>query len=60
LDWRDYVTEQPQLGQKPKQKSPLIGDSRRLKHLTGWQAKVDLTQMIKLMIEMELQTLSSP
>jgi len=60
LDWRDYVTEQPQLGQKPKQKIPLVGDSRRLKHLTGWQAKVDLAQMIKLMIEMELQTLSSP
>lgn len=59
LNWRDYVTEQPQIGQKPKQKIPLLGDPSRLQHLTGWQAKVDLTQMIKLMIEMELQTSSS-
>ncbi|MBL4618425.1 MAG: GDP-mannose 4,6-dehydratase [Robiginitomaculum sp.] len=59
LDWRDYVTEEPHNGQKPKAKAPLLGDPTRLQHLTGWRAKVDLTQMIKLMIEMELQTSSS-
>lgn len=55
LDWRDYVSEEPEEQQKPYPVKPLVGDASRLRSLTGWQPKVNFRQMIELMIEMELQ-----
>jgi GDPmannose 4,6-dehydratase len=54
LDWRDYVTEEPQERQKPGASHPLLGDNSRLRARTDWQPKVSFSQMIELMIEMEL------
>ncbi len=57
LEWRDYVTEEPDQQQKPTLVQPLVGDASRLRRLTGWSPKVDFRQMIELMIEMELEYL---
>jgi GDPmannose 4,6-dehydratase len=48
LDWRQYVTENSKIiGRK---RVNLIGNSEKLRKLTGWKPSVDLKQMIHILL----------
>lgn len=54
LRWRDYVIENSGILKKIR-KNNLRGDSSKLKRLTGWRPKVDFENLIRLLIENELE-----
>lgn len=49
LDWKDYVRESS--GIIKRTTTPLIGDSSKLRKLTGWKPSLDFEQMVKILVE---------
>ena len=48
LDWRKYVTEDSKIiGRK---RVNLIGNSKKLQEVTGWQPSIDLKKMIHTLL----------
>jgi GDPmannose 4,6-dehydratase len=54
LDYRNYVTEAPELVQRRVRSTPLCGDARRLR-ATGWQPEISFGTLIRRMVEAELK-----
>jgi GDPmannose 4,6-dehydratase len=52
LDWRRHVETDPSLLAKPV--TELVGDSAKLRRLTGWAPSIDFEQMIALLVDAEL------
>ena len=52
LNWREYVTENPQLITK-KPKKNLLGNPKKAEERLGWKAKTSLEVMIEMMITHE-------
>jgi GDPmannose 4,6-dehydratase len=53
LNWRDHVTEHPNVITKAQRK--LCGDSARLRRATGWQPTVTFQEMIQLLVQKEYE-----
>ena len=49
LDWKEHVKETP--GIVKRITKPLIGDSSKLRKLTGWEPSVSFEQMVKILVE---------
>jgi len=52
LDWHRHVEADPALIAKPV--AELVGDSAKLRRLTGWAPSVDFEQMVALLVDAEL------
>lgn len=52
LDWRLHVEINPSLLAKPV--APLVGDSTKLRALTGWSPSVNFEQMVQLLVDSEV------
>ncbi len=48
LDWRNYVTEKRGIVKRITR--PLIGDSSKLRNLTGWEPSVTFEEMVKTLV----------
>ena len=53
LDWRKYVQENPQLLRKNIDRGLLVGDAGLLQTKTGWQARMGLQEIAKVLIAAE-------
>lgn len=49
LDWKDHVKESS--GIIKRTTTPLIGDSSKLRKLTGWKPSMDFEQMVKTLVD---------
>ncbi len=54
LDWHDYVEIDPQF-YRPAEVEHLHGDASKAKKDLGWQPKVDLKGLVKMMVDHDLQ-----
>jgi GDPmannose 4,6-dehydratase len=54
LDWEEYVVSDPKLF-RPAEVDFLLGDPRKAKSKLEWQPKVTFEELIRMMIEADLQ-----
>lgn len=54
LDWKKYVDVNPNLITK-KQKQNLTGNNEKLKNATGWENSVTFSELIKILVDAELE-----
>jgi GDPmannose 4,6-dehydratase len=54
LDWTKYIKYNKQLGRK-EQPGRFFGDASKLKRILGWEPKTNFEQMIKIMVDHDLQ-----
>jgi GDPmannose 4,6-dehydratase len=54
LDWEEYVVSDPKLF-RPAEVDFLLGDPRKAKSKLGWQPKVTFEELIRMMVEADLQ-----
>lgn len=54
LDWKKYVEVNPNLITK-KQKQNLTGNNKKLKNATGWENSATFSQLIKILVDAELE-----
>lgn len=54
LDWRSYVKIDPRY-YRPTEVDILLGDASKAKRVLGWEAKTKFHELVKLMIESDLQ-----
>jgi GDPmannose 4,6-dehydratase len=59
LDWRQYVRLDPKLI-RPAEVEHLIGDSTKARAQLGWTPSVDFNALITMMVDADLERLSSP
>lgn len=57
LDWRQYV-EIDERYFRPAEVDLLIGDPSKAKRVLGWEPKVKFKELVRLMVEADMQTLS--
>lgn len=55
LDYREYVTQQPQF-YRPGEIHLLQGDASRAREKLGWKPTIDFQQLVQTMVEHDLQT----
>src|SRR4030042_852568 len=54
LDWEEYVVSAPKLS-RPDEVDCLLGDPRKAKSILGWQPKVTFEELIRMMVDADLQ-----
>jgi GDPmannose 4,6-dehydratase len=54
LDWEEYVVSDPKLF-RPAEVDCLLGDPRKAKSKLGWQPKVTFEELIRMMVDADLQ-----
>jgi GDPmannose 4,6-dehydratase len=59
LDWRDYVVEDPQLC-RPAEVDVLRADARKARRQLGWEPEVCFEELVRLMVEADLEALLAP
>jgi GDPmannose 4,6-dehydratase len=57
LDWQRYVTVDPTLF-RPAEVEALVGDASRAEKLLGWRPTLDFTDLVREMVEADLDLLS--
>ena len=58
LDWQKYVKLDPKLI-RPAEVEHLIGDSTKAREQLGWTPKVDFSALIKMMVDADLERVTS-
>ena len=58
LDWRDYVQTDPAFV-RPPEAAQLVGDPSKIRLALGWTPKTSFSQLVHLMVQADLRTLSS-
>ena len=58
LDWQKYVKTDPKF-LRPAEVDHLIGNPEKARQILGWQQKVDFKQLIEMMVDADLERLSS-
>jgi GDPmannose 4,6-dehydratase len=58
LDWKKYVVEDPALF-RPAEVDHLVGDASKARNLLGWKPEVSFSQLIRLMVDADLERLKS-
>jgi GDPmannose 4,6-dehydratase len=56
VDWRPCVEVEPAIIGKPR--TALVGDSSKLRAVTGWSPSVTFQQMVELLVDAEIERLS--
>ncbi len=56
LDWRDYVEIDPRYF-RPTEVDVLRGDAGKARRLLGWQPRVSFKELVRLMVDADLQAL---
>jgi GDPmannose 4,6-dehydratase len=57
LDWQKYVRLDPKF-LRPAEVDHLIGDAAKAKAALGWRAEVDFPQLVRMMVDADLERLS--
>ena len=58
LDWQKYVKTDAKF-LRPAEVDHLIGNPEKARQILGWQQKVDFKQLIEMMVDADLERLSS-
>ena len=58
LDYRDYVVQDPQF-YRPLEKRQLVADYSKASKKLGWHPKMKFVELVKLMVDADLDTLQS-
>jgi GDPmannose 4,6-dehydratase len=58
LDWRQYVVQDPRF-YRPAEVDLLVGEASNADRILGWEPAVDFRQLIRIMIDADLNTLKS-
>jgi GDPmannose 4,6-dehydratase len=56
LDWQEYVEIDPRYF-RPTEVDFLLGDPRKAKKILGWQPRVNFKELVRLMVDADLQAL---
>jgi GDPmannose 4,6-dehydratase len=56
LDWRQYVEIDPRYF-RPTEVDALLGDAGKARRLLGWQPKVSFAELVRIMVDADLQAL---
>ena len=56
LDWRQYVEIDPRYF-RPTEVDVLLGDASKARRLLGWEPKVSFGELVRLMVDADLQAL---
>jgi GDPmannose 4,6-dehydratase len=56
LDWRPYVKQDPRF-MRPAEVDLLVGDPSRARTELGWEPEVDFDQLVRMMVEADLERL---
>ncbi len=59
LDWEKYVKHDPRY-ERPAEVDLLIGDASKAKKLLGWEPKVRFKELVRIMVDADMQLLSKP
>ena len=54
LDWRKYVETDPRFS-RPSEVDELLGDASKARRVLGWAPKVNLDQLIEMMVDSDLE-----
>jgi len=54
FDWEEYAVSDPKLF-RPAEVDYLLGDPRKAKAKLGWQLKVTFEDLVKMMVDHDLQ-----
>ena len=57
LDYRDHVREDT-ASYRPSEPTPLVGSSVKAHRNLGWQPKVSFPELVRMMVDADLRTLS--
>jgi GDPmannose 4,6-dehydratase len=57
LDWKEYVKHDPRY-ERPAEVDLLVGEASKAKKLLGWEPKVRFHDLIRIMVDADLQLLS--
>jgi GDPmannose 4,6-dehydratase len=57
LDWRTYVEIDPRYF-RPTEVEYLLGDATKARHALGWQPKVTFKELVRIMVDADLQGLT--
>ena len=57
LDWKEYV-KHDQRYERPAEVDLLIGDSSKAKKFLGWEPKVRFKELVRVMVEADMELLS--
>lgn len=58
LDWREYVKQDPRF-MRPAEVDLLVGTPEKAGRLLGWEPKVTFKELVKLMVDADLEMLKS-
>jgi GDPmannose 4,6-dehydratase len=53
-DWKPYIKQNPEF-MRPAEVNVLLGDSTKAEHELGWKRKVEFDQLVKMMVESDLE-----
>jgi len=56
LDWREYVEIDPKYF-RPTEVDYLLGDARKARERLGWQPRVSFPELVRIMVDADLQSL---
>jgi len=56
LDWRQYVEIDPRYF-RPTEVDVLLGDASKARQRLGWQPKVSFAELVRIMVDADLQAL---
>jgi GDPmannose 4,6-dehydratase len=56
LDWQEYVEIDPRYF-RPTEVDFLLGDARKAKKILGWQPRVNFKELVRIMVDADLQAL---
>jgi GDPmannose 4,6-dehydratase len=57
LDWKRFVAHDPRY-ERPAEVDVLIGDASKAKRLLGWEARVRFKELVRLMVDADIQALT--
>jgi len=57
LDWRDHVRPDPAFQRGRAELHRLVGDPTRARERLGWEAELDFTQLVHLLVDADLERL---
>jgi GDPmannose 4,6-dehydratase len=57
LDWKEYVKHDPRY-ERPAEVDLLVGDASKAKKVLGWEPKVRFHDLVRIMVDADLQLLS--
>jgi GDPmannose 4,6-dehydratase len=57
LDWQQFVKHDPRY-ERPAEVDLLLGDASKAKKVLGWEPKVRFHQLVRIMVDADMDSLS--